>query len=400
MIENFLSENNCIISNKIVKPNVIPPISPYIIFADPVVKQICVENWGSNGEITYEQAAAVKDLNGAFDYWGNHPPTEQITSFNELQYFTGLTSLGLDVDGNSSFNGATQLTSIILPNSLLSIGDYCFSECGLTSIVIPDSVTSIGEGAFEDCQGLTSLNIPNSISYIGGDAFRNTLYYDNMPDGLIYINNILYKYKGEMPSNTTIDVLSGTIGISGRAFYNMGTNTDELIAINIPNSVLFIGNYAFYHCWRLASITIPNSVTFIGENAFAICYSLSSISLGNGITTIKNSTFDNCLGISSIIIPDSILTIESFAFARCNNLSSITIGNSVTSIERYAFGQLGNNISRIITIKAIIPPQCNEEQFAGSYKITNIYVPAESVEAYKIAAGWSIYADIISAIVK
>ena len=55
----------------------------------------------------------------------------------------------------------------------------------------------------------------------------------------------------------------------------------------------------------------------------------------------------------------------------------MSIGNSVTSIERYAFGQLGNNISRIITIKAIIPPQCNEEQFAGSYKITNIYVPAE-----------------------
>ncbi len=126
MIENFLSENNCIISNKIIKPT---PILPnYIVFADPICKQICVENWGSDGEITYEQAAAVTDLEDAFKY------NTEINSFNELQYFTNLTLIE-----SNAFEGCT----------------------GLTSITIPNSVTSIGENIFNDCTGLTSITSEN-----------------------------------------------------------------------------------------------------------------------------------------------------------------------------------------------------------------------------------------------
>ena len=93
MIESFLSGINCIIDNKIIKPTVIPPapvtppVSPYITFADPEVERICIENWSSDGVgLTYEDAAAVTDLNSFFRF-------SSIKTFEELQYFTSLTSL-------------------------------------------------------------------------------------------------------------------------------------------------------------------------------------------------------------------------------------------------------------------------------------------------------------------
>ena len=127
MIENFLSENNCIISNKIIKPT--PVLPNYIVFADPEIERICIENWSSDRiGLTYEDAAAVIDLNN------NFYENESIVFFDELQYFTNLTLIG-----SSAFDGCT----------------------GLTSITIPNSVTSIGENIFNDCTGLTSITSEN-----------------------------------------------------------------------------------------------------------------------------------------------------------------------------------------------------------------------------------------------
>ena len=110
-----------------------------ITFADAKVKAICVTNWDadSDGELSYKEAAAVTDLGELFK------ENKDITSFDELQYFTGLTS----------------------------IGDYAFQYCSsLTSVTIPSSVTSIGEYGFEECERLTSITL-NSVSSIGEAAF-------------------------------------------------------------------------------------------------------------------------------------------------------------------------------------------------------------------------------------
>ena len=111
-----------------------------ISFTDPIVKAICVSNWDTNGdgELSEPEAAAVTDLEDAFCN------NDQITSFDELRFFTGLTTIGLN-----AFNGCS----------------------GLTSINIPTSATSIGYCAFYECTGLTSISIPNSVNSIGGWAF-------------------------------------------------------------------------------------------------------------------------------------------------------------------------------------------------------------------------------------
>ena len=292
--------------------------------------------------------------------------------------------------GSYAFYYCTGLTSIEIPNSVTSIGGSAFLGCsGLTSVEIPNSVTSIGGSAFYYCSGLASIEIPSSVTSIGEEAFYNTAWYNNQPDGVVCAGNILYKYKGTMPANTSIVVKEGTTSIGGSAFSNCSGLTSieipnsvtsiglaafngcrGLTSIEIPNSVTSIGNTAFYDCSGLTSIVvdgnntkydsrencnaiietetntliigckntvIPNSVTSIGSYAFYYCTGLTSIEIPNSVTSIGHSAFRDCYSLTSIEIPSNVTSIGDYAFRFCTNLASIEIPNSVTSIGHSAF---------------------------------------------------------------
>ena len=265
---------------------------------------------------------------------------DDITKIKNYAFYdcTGLTSITIPNSvtsiGSEAFYRCTGLTSVTIPNSVTSIGSSAFSSCsGLTSITIPNSVTSIGSSAFYDCSGLTSVTIPNSVTSIGDWAFYGTAWYNNLADGVIYINNVLYKYKGRMPNGTSISVKDGTVSISPSAF----SGCCGLTSITIPNSVTSIGDYVFKDCTGMTSITIPNSVTKIGVRAFTGCTGLTSVSIGNSVTSIGDWAFSGCTGLTSVTIPNSVTTIGSYAFFGCTGLTSITIPNSVTTIGSYAF---------------------------------------------------------------
>ncbi len=293
-----------------------------IIFDDSKVKEICLANWDSNGdgELDTDEAAAVSSLDGAFS------ENADITSFDELQYFTGLTTIG-----SQEFNACNALTSLYIPSSVTEIEEGAFTNCeGLTFIVvdknnayydsrkncnaiirssenklilgcvnsiIPQNVETIGSHAFSNCLGLTTLNIPNSVSVIDDGAFSGC------------------------SSLTTLDIPNSVTTIGANVFYGCSS----LTALNVPNNITSIEEGTFYGCSALASLEIPDAVTSIGAKAFEGCSNLAALDLPNGLKNIGTNAFAGCSRLTMLAIPQNVITIGEGAFYDCHSLNTITV---------------------------------------------------------------------------
>lgn len=165
----------------------------------------------------------------------------------------------------------------------------------------------------------------------------------------------------------------------------------NLTSITIPNSVTNIADCAFFGCKSLTSVTIPNSVTSIAGSLFYGCSGLTSIIIPNSVTSIGSYAFVNCSSLTSIIIPNSVEIIEYSAFSGCSGLTSITIPNSVESIAQQAFMDCTGLTS--ITCEASTP-NAYYDAFARVDSSIPVFVPENSVSAYKGAEGWKYFANI------
>lgn len=238
-----------------------------IVFADANVKDICVANWDTNkdGELDYDEAAAVTELEG----FGNN---REITTFNELQYFTSLENIG-----KSTFESCMNLTSVTFPNSLKTIASSAFYACyNLASLSIPISVTNINSIAFGYAYNISSITVePGNTKYDSRDNCNAII--ETSTNSLI----VGCKETNIPQSVTKID-------------YGAFAGCTELTSLTIPNSVTSIESIAFYDCKALKSVVIPNSMRNIGNYAFLGCSSLTSVTVG--MTTpimIKEGTFSN-----------------------------------------------------------------------------------------------------------
>ena len=245
-----------------------------IEFADAKVKSICVANWDTDGdgELSKVEAAAVTTLmdesnNPLFLEKASMP--NKITSFNELQYFTGLTKIE-----EQAFMGCTKLVSIILPKTITEIDANAFNNCALlTQIVLPEGVEKIESGAFR-FSGLVNIYIPKSVTTIGSSLFGNKLVSIVVAD-----------------KNETYDSRNGCNAI-------IRTSDNTLIA-------------------GCKSTVIPSDITTIGPSAFSFNSGLTEIVIPASVSSFKTSPFHNCQKLTSVIckwdVPPFNLSNQSFS---------------------------------------------------------------------------------------
>ena len=221
------------------------------------------------------------------------------------------------------------------------ICNKAFSTCtSLTSMVIPHSVVSIGDGAFSGCLLLEYISISKSIICLNGNPFSDwNGKLECLSPNFIYADDVLFnKDKSEIVSfrNQKIEsyiIPNSVTSIGDDAFFCCRS----LSNIVIPDSVTSIGDGAFYGCSSLSNIDIPDSVISVGDWTFCGCRSLSSIVIPDGVSSIGVCTFSYCRSLSSIVIPDSVSSIGICAFMDCCFLSNIVLPNNVTSIGNGAF---------------------------------------------------------------
>ena len=150
-----------------------------------------------------------------------------------------------------AFYGCSRLSSVTIPNTVEYVGKLSFFGCrSLRSITLPNSVKQIGYEAFSKCESLISINLPTVIEWVGYGIFDGTAYYNSLPNGAIYINDIFYAYKGELPPKSQINIREGTYKINGYAFYDSHT----LVSVSIPTSVMLIEDGAFIGCPSLTRL--------------------------------------------------------------------------------------------------------------------------------------------------
>lgn len=245
--------------------------------------------------------------------------------------------------GARAFLGATNLTSVTVPNSVLAIGDYAFANCtNLIQAQIGAGVTSIGWHSFLSCANLDTLTV---------DALNP---HFSSADGVLFNRNqttLVLCPSGKTGSYAIPDTVT-TIGVFA-FFDNLGLTNIMLprTVTNIltPNGIPGIGSFAFAHSPNLNAITVDGSNPVFGSEAgvlfdknqvrLIVCpnQKAGSFVVPDGVGSIAHSAFIYCSNLTSVTIPDSVTSIESGAFVWCTSLTNITIGSGVTNIDSSAF---------------------------------------------------------------
>ena len=386
------------ISEKPLLPQTIEDLSTKA--TEEELKEAFIDEWG----VKYSKDGrkllkAPSDLKGDFSF---KEGTKIIcdSAFSMCNFLTSIiVPNSVTSIGEGAFSGCILLFKIIIPNSVTSIGDLAFMDSNaLSHIVISNSVTSIGDGTFYGCNSLTNIAIPDSVTSIGDIAFSGCRSLSNIviPDSVTSIGD--YVFEG-CTSLSNIVIPNNVTSIGSNAF----KNCSSLSNIVIPDSVTSIGNGVFSGCLSLKYISIPVNVICLNGNPFSEwngkldCLSpnfvhecdilfnkdkseiisfrnqkIESYIIFSNVKRIGDSAFSGCRSLSNIIIPDSVTSIGDGAFYGCSSLTNIVLPDSVTSIGSNAFRDC-SSLSNIVIPDSVT--SIGDYAFEGCASLSDIVVP-------------------------
>lgn len=344
-----------------------PETTGNVVFADATVKNACVSRYDKDGdgELSYDEAAVVTDVRDLFkDVVG------KVTSFDEFQHFISVTEIpenflldarllesivlpeSLKTIGGSAFENCVALKEIVLPEGVVYGSDYneitsWFEGCeNLTKAVLPSTLTKLPYYCFNKCRSLQSVNIPEGVKQIPNSCFRNcsSLQSIELPSTLISISASGFYGCSSLKSITLpegftfedVDVHDGS-DYSRYSDYAFADCT-SLETVSLPKTLKLLPSYCFSGCSSLKTIAVPDGVTSIGDYCFSGCTSLESVTLPSRLDSgLENSTFRSCASLESITIPEGVTAIPDYCFADCMSLSEVILPQSVYEIQGYAF---------------------------------------------------------------
>ena len=235
--------------------------------------------------------------------------------------------------GQDSFRGNNNLTSIVIPDTVIAINPYAFKYCtGITSVIFGSNLDRINYGAFHGCTGLRSVIIPNSVTSISYNAFRDCTRLTSVKigTGLTAIPNECFQGCNNL---TTVNIGTNVTSIGFRAF----RDCSALKNITWGSALKTIGADAFWGCSALTTVKIPDTVTSIGDYAFLGCSGINNLTLGKKLTSIGRCAFKSCTSLTHLIIPERVITIGTDAFINCSNITKVYIPLSLQTICLSAF---------------------------------------------------------------
>ena len=256
--------------------------------------------------------------------------------------------------GDGAFSNCSGLTSVVIPENLISIEDYAFYGCsGMTSIMIGNNLTNIGSYAFSDCSALESVTIPASVKRIGDNAFDNcpNLQYE-LWDGYKVRSGWLVGYTDDAAAaisdadrlrGITSWALEGCVALEELVFsenaglVSIGTGAlkgcTELQLLVLPPSLEEIGDEAFMGCSYLDNVIVPGSVKRVGARAFKNCTGFTAAQIEHGVESLGDEAFYGDWQIAEVDIPSTVTNIGANAFGGDSSIIRVGLRGDVRPVS-------------------------------------------------------------------
>ncbi len=328
----------------------------------------------STGTLTISGSGAMND----YEY-GDYPWMDYRNSIQTIVIGDQITQIG-----RYAFTG-TACSTIKFGKNVRSIGERAFLECRNLNgdLTLPDSVQIVGNNAFSECTGLTgTLTLGSSLQTIGAGAFYDCSFSGNLviPDSVTSIGRYAFYSRPYLRPET-----QGTLTL-GRNLRTIGEfaflESRYTGSLTIPDSVVEIGERAFYQCENLnGTLTLGRSLRTIGKEAFYWCAFTGSLTIPEGVAEIADGAFSSLHQFNrdgmfngTLTLPSTLKTIGAEAFAYTDFSGELLIPDGVTSIGANAFAKcdgFGGTLSLPDSVKTV-----GESAFYQCEGFTGLKLPA------------------------